>query len=83
MRRALLPARHGRSIWDGQLASVLSPNYLGTCGKVLRGKVEERGGVDAIASSTTGDKEIVGNPFLPRGLERDGPDLCDVLPGRY
>jgi len=38
---------------------VLNHKYLGTLG----GKVEERGGVDAVRSSTTNDKEIVRNPF--------------------
>jgi hypothetical protein len=45
--------------------------------------VEERGGVDAIASSTTNDKEIVRNPFAAFGLGRDGPDLVVVPPRRY
>ena len=64
-------------------ASVLSHKYLLTCAKGLRGKVEERGGVDAVVSSTTNDKEIVRNPFAPFGLGRDGPDLCVVPPRRY
>jgi hypothetical protein len=64
-------------------ASVLSHKYILTCGKGLRGKVEERGGVDAVASWTTNDKEIVRNPFSPGGLGRDGPDLCVVPPRRY
>jgi hypothetical protein len=42
---------------------VLNHKYLGTCGKGLGGKVEERGGVDAVRSSTTNDKEIFRNPF--------------------
>jgi hypothetical protein len=63
--------------------SVLSHKYILTCGKGLRGKVEERGGVDAVASSTTNDKEIVRNPFSPGGLGPDGPDLCVVPPRRY
>jgi hypothetical protein len=29
--------------------------------------------------STTNDKEIVRNPFVPFGLGRDGPDLIVVL----
>ena len=63
-------------------SSVLSHKHVRTCGKGLRGKVKERGGVDAVASSTTNDKEIVRNPFAPFGLGRDSPDLC-VIPRRY
>jgi len=45
--------------------------------------VEERGGVDAVASSTTNDKDIVRNPFSPGGLGRDAPDLVVVPSRRY
>jgi len=53
------------------IAGVLSHKYVGSWGKGLRSKVEERGGDDAFASSTTNDKEIVRNPFSPGGLGRD------------
>jgi hypothetical protein len=65
------------------IPSVRSHEYIRTCGKGLHDKVEERGGVDAIASSKTNDKEIVRNPFSPFGLGRDGPDLVVVPPRRY
>ena len=47
--------------------SVLSHKYVATSARGLRGEVEERGGVDAVASSTTKDKEIVRNPLRPQG----------------
>ena len=65
-----------------KLSSVLSHKYVGTCGKGLRGEVEERGGVDAVASSTTNDKEIVRKPLAPIGLGRDGPDFFVAPPRR-
>ena len=57
--------------------------YDNVCGRVLRDEVEERGGVDAFASSMTNDKEIVRNPLPPEGLGRDGPNLVVTPPRRW
>ena len=62
--------------------SVLSHKYVGTCGRGLRGEVAKRGGVDAVVSATTNDKEIGRNPLPPDGLGRDGPHLFVAPPRR-
>ena len=64
-------------------ASALNHKSVITCARVLRGEVEERGGVDAGASSTTNDKEIVRKALAPEGLRRDGPDVVVAPPQRY
>ena len=65
-----------------QVSSVLIHKYVISCARVVRGEVEERGGIDAVASLTTSDKEIVRNPLAPKGLRRDGPDFFVAPPRR-
>jgi hypothetical protein len=58
--------------WDRTLSTPVR-KYGHVCAWGLPGEVAKRGGDDAVASSTTNDKEIAPNPHPPAGLGRDGP----------